>query len=359
MTKLVIQIPCFNEAETLPDVLAEIPAAIPGVDETIVLVVDDGSSDDTVKIARRWGARVVGHPGNRGLSATFAKGLDESLRLGADVIVNIDGDHQYPAARIPDLVRPILDGHADIVLGDRGAGSNEHFSPFKRLLQRLGSWTVRRLSDTDVPDAPSGFRAFSREAALHLNVIARRTYTLETLIQAGAERFKLDYVPIRTNPPRRPSRLHRGSLHYVWLAVGMLLRARTMYSPLKLFLWLAALLFAPGAFLVARFLYFFVTEGGAGHIQSLVVAAVLLNASFFCVTLGIISELISANRRLSEEALFRLRRLESDLRRAGLLHDPDAATLDRPGAEEAGALDPVAAVALGRGEGVDRPAGAG
>lgn len=334
MTKLVVQIPCLDEAETLPDVVGGIPRVIPGVDEIVVLVVDDGSSDATRAVARRLGARVVGHPGNRGLSATFAKGLDEALRLGADVVVNIDGDHQYPPEAIPDLVRPILDGRADIVTGDRDAGRIDHFGGGKRLLQRLGSATVRLLSDTDAPDAPTGFRAFSREAALRLNVIARRTYTLETLIQAGAERFKLRHVRVRTNPPRRPSRLHRGSLHYVWSMVGPLLRARAMYRPLPVFLGGAAVLGIIGTAGVARFLYYVVTDGGAGHIQSLILATMLLVVAAVLFALGIIADLTAANRRLMEETLYRLRRLESDLHRAGLLpetdSEPPTGTLDDP-----------------------------
>src|SRR5436309_2241889 len=246
------------------------PQRIEGVAEIAVLVVDDGSEDATRAIARRLGACVVGHPGHRGLSAVFARGIDESLRLGADVIVNIDGDHQYPPAAIPALVAPILAGEADIVTGDRDAGRNEHFSAPKRILQRLGSAVVRALSTTDVPDAPTGFRAFSREAAMRLNVISRRTYTLETLIQAGAERFKLRHVRVTTNPPTRPSRLHRGSLHYVWTTIGPLLLAKAMYEPLRVFLLLAGLLFVVGGYWVLRFLYYYLTEGGTGHVQSLI-----------------------------------------------------------------------------------------
>jgi len=340
VTRLVVQIPCFNEAATLPAVLAEIPAGVPGVDEIVVLVVDDGSTDATPAIARARGARLVRHAGNRGLAATFLRGLDEALRLGADVIVNVDGDHQYPPACIPQLVTPILAGEADIVTGDRDAGHVEHFGPGKRLLQRLGSWVVRRLSETDVPDAPTGFRAFSREAALRLNVIGRRTYTLETLIQAGAERFKLRHVRVPTNPPARPSRLHRGSLDYVCQAMWWVLRARIMYRPLALFFGLGALLLVPSLIGIGRFLFYYVSEGGAGHIQSLVIASMLFVAAVLSFALGVLADLIAANRRLQEETLYRVRRLESDLYRAGLL--PAASTAPAASADDA-PLTPAAA----------------
>lgn len=312
--RLFVQIPCYNEAATLPLVLRSIPRTIPGVATVTVVVVDDGSTDGTAAVARAHGADVVvRHPRNRGLAAAFRTGLDTCLRLGADIIVNTDGDNQYPQAEIPRLIRPILEGQAEVVIADRQPLKVPHFSPAKKLLQWLGSWVVRQLSGTAVPDAPSGFRAYAREAALRLNVLSDYSYTLETLIQAGVQRQAIAFVPVQTNPQLRPSRLITSLRAYLLRSATTLLRAYAMYQPLKVFGACGLLLCLAGLLGVGRFLYFFATGSGAGHVQSLVLSGVLLVVGFQVMLIGLLSDLIAANRRLLEEALYRLRRLESDL----------------------------------------------
>lgn len=310
--KLIVQIPCYNEAEALPAVLAGIPRQIPGVDCVEVVVVDDGSSDGTSEVAWRGGADyVVRHPANRGLAAAFRTGMDQALRRGADLIVNTDGDNQYPQEQIPRLLGPLLAGEADVVVGDRRPGEARHFSPTKRALERLGSHVVRVASGTDVADAPSGFRAFTREAALQLNVLSGYSYTLETLIQAGARRLRVVSVPIEARVTERPSRLVRSVPHYLLFSGASILRAYATYRPLAVFFGVGGVLVAAGAAGIGRFVYFYFTEGGAGHIQSLVLAAAVFTVGFQVLLIGLLADLVAANRRLTEEALVRLRRLES------------------------------------------------
>jgi glycosyltransferase involved in cell wall biosynthesis len=295
-------------------VLASIPRRIDGVDCVEVLVIDDGSTDGTSEVARRHGAdHVVRHPANRGLAAAFRTGIDAALRLGADIVVNTDGDNHYSQADIPRLIAPILAGQADVVVGDRRPGEATYFSPVKRMLQRVGSGVVRAASGTAVADAPSGFRAFAREAALQLNVLSGYSYTLETLIQAGAARLRVISVPIEARPVARPSRLMRGLPHYLLHSGATILRAYTTYRPLAVFFGVGLALIILGGAGIVRFLYYFVTEGGAGHVQSLVLSATVFTIGFQVLLIGLLADLVAANRRLIEETLVRLRRLEGSL----------------------------------------------
>ncbi len=309
--KLIVQIPCFNEEQTLPQTLADLPREIQGIDAVEVLIIDDGSTDATVRTARDLGVdHVVRFPANRGLASAFKAGLDASLRLGADIIVNTDGDNQYCGADIPALVQPILDGEADLVVGDRRTDTIPDFGLVKKKLQKLGSAVVRGFSRTTVADTTSGFRAFSREAALRLNLVSEFTYTLETIIQAGHNRMAVQSVPIRTNPKTRPSRLFRGIGQYVRRSVGTILRIFMMYRPLAVFLWLGGLVFAGGFALGVRFLYYYFAVSGAGHVQSLVLAAALMMIGVQVVVMGLLADLIGANRKLVEDVLVRVKRLE-------------------------------------------------
>jgi glycosyltransferase involved in cell wall biosynthesis len=310
--KLIIQIPCFNEAETIAQTLGALPRQISGLDQVEYLVVDDGSDDGTAEAARRAGAHhVVRLPRHAGLAAGFMAGLESALKLGADVIVNTDADNQYHAADIQRLLEPILAGRADLVVGDRGVATLPAFSPLKRRLQRLGSWVIGRASGVDTPDATSGFRAISRAAALRTLVLSEYSYTLETLIQAGARRMAVEYVPVRTNVQTRPSRLMRSIPDYLANSSVTIVRAYTMYRPLRVFTALSALLILGGMVGVVRFLYYFITGGGiAGHIQSLILAAVLLIVGFQVFLIGLVADLIGFNRKILEEVLYRLRRLE-------------------------------------------------
>ena len=325
--KLVIPIPCLNEESTLRATLDLLPKAIPGIDAIEVVVVDDGSTDDTSRVAREWGvAEVVRFRANRGLARAFMAGIEASLRRGADIIVNTDADNQYPGEAIERLVRPIVDGRADVVVGDRGVGKVPHFSPAKRLLQRIGSWVVRLASGTRLPDVTSGFRAFSREAALRLNVLSDFTYTLETIIQVGTDRLAIDHVAIEANRTERPSRLFRGTLEYLRRSGQTIARVYTMYRPLRTFLYLATLFALMGLGATGRFVYFYVRDPDySGHIQSLVLGAACLIISFQVLLFGLLADLVGANRKLLEETLRRLRRLELErpaVRQASL-HDPE------------------------------------
>jgi glycosyltransferase involved in cell wall biosynthesis len=308
--KLVIQIPAWEEAEQIESALRELPRGLPGFDSVETLVVDDGSTDGTAEAARRAGAdHVLRLPVHRGLALAWRAGLDEALRLGADVIVSTDADRQYVAADIEKLVAPLLREEAEIVVGDRGVATKPDFSTGKRLTQRFGSWVVRRASGTAVPDATSGFRAFTREAALRLNVFSRMTYTLETLIQAGNKEMTVASVPVRTNPPVRSSRLIRRTSNYVLVQGANILRITALYKPLPVFFGCAALLGLAGLGLVGRYVFFVATlQNPAGHLQSLLLAAVLFVAAVISVLSGLLADLISINRTLLEELVVDQRR---------------------------------------------------
>jgi glycosyltransferase involved in cell wall biosynthesis len=309
--KLIIQIPAYNEEQTLPAALRALPRRLRGVSSVEVLVVDDGSSDATAKAAKASGADcVVSLPAHRGLAAAFAAGLEESLRRGADIVVNTDADNQYSAEDIPALIEPILSGKAALAVGDRGVAGLKWFSPGKRLLQRLGSALIGWASGLRTPDAASGFRAFSRDAALRTLVMSRYSYTLETLIQAGARGEAVAFVPVRTNPPARPSRLAAGTLHYLLFSGATLLRSFVMYRPLRVFSILGSLFLLAGLALSVRYLYFAASGFGAGHVQSVILAAVLLIVGVMVFCIGLVADLIGFNRRILEEELFRTRKME-------------------------------------------------
>ncbi len=317
--KLIIQIPCLNEEETLPLTLAELPRHIDGVDEIEWLVIDDGSTDRTVEVARQHGVNhIISHSVKKGLAAAFQTGLDTCLSLGADIIVNTDADNQYPGQYIPDLVRPILDRQADMVIADRQVQSIAHFSPIKRYLQGLGSAAVRYVSNTDVPDAPSGFRALSREAALRINVITQYTYTLETIVQAGNKNLKIVSVPVVTNEKLRESRLISSMWRYVTRSGATIIRLFLLYQPLRTFSYLALPFFVIGAGLWLRYLVLWLTTDltRGAHVQSILVGAVLIILSFIIFVIGLIGDLIAINRRLHEQNLYYLKQI-------ALLRDSD------------------------------------
>jgi glycosyltransferase involved in cell wall biosynthesis len=311
MTKLIIQIPCYNEEETLGQTLAQLPRYLEGFDVVEWLVIDDGSSDRTSQVARELGVdHIVRLPQNQGLARAFMAGIEASLKAGADVIVNTDADNQYDGACIPDLVRPILDGSAQIVVGERPIMQMRDFSWAKKLLQRLGSAVVTMASRTRVPDAPSGFRAIHREAALRLCVFNGYTYTLETLIQAGRKNIPVACVPVRVNRTIRPSRLVRSTPSYVRRSLFTILRIFILYKPLRFFLYLGTLFLVPGLLIGLRFLYSYFTESGSGHIQSLILSAILLLSAMIIYAAGIVADLIAANRVLLEELRTRMLRSE-------------------------------------------------
>jgi glycosyltransferase involved in cell wall biosynthesis len=315
--RLVIQIPCLNESETLNIALAALPRRVPGFDVVEWLVIDDGSTDGTAALARQLGVdHVVRHPVNRGLAAAFMTGLEAALRLGADVIVNTDADNQYNADDIPLLTQPILDHRADIVIGSRPIDETEHFSWIKKKLQRLGSWAVRAASRTDVADAPSGFRAFSREAAMRLNVFNAYTYTLETIIQAGLNNLQVLSVPIRTNPDLRPSRLVKSIRSYVQRSLGTIFRVFITYRPLTFFTWAGLASILIGFLSGARFLYFYLDNEGEGHVQSVVFTALCILLGAMLLMMGLMADLIAVNRKLSERILLRVQQIEARLEKA-------------------------------------------
>ncbi len=309
--KLIIQIPCLNEEKTLPLTLADLPRHLPGIDVIEYLVIDDGSTDRTSEVARQHGVHhLVRFASRKGLAEAFMAGLDACLKLGADLIVNTDADNQYRGQDIEKLVRPILERKADMVIGDRQVENIAHFSPLKIRLQKLGSWVVRHVSETSVPDATSGFRAYSREAALRMNVISRFTYTLETIIQAGKKHIALSHVKINTNGKLRESRLFTSIPDYLKRSIGTIFRIYLMYEPLKAFSWIGGVVFALGLTGAGRFLYYYFSGDGGGHVQSLILSAVFMIVGFQIVMIGLVADLIAGNRRLQEDALYRIKKLE-------------------------------------------------
>lgn len=312
--KLIIQIPCLNEAETLGVALAALPREVPGFDRVEWLVIDDGSSDGTEALAKALGVdHVVRHQVNRGLAAAFMTGLETSLRLGADVIVNTNADNQYEGADVPKLTAPILAGEADMVIGSRPIDQTEHFSWIKKKLQRLGSWAVRMASKTNIEDAPSGFRAISREAAMRLNVFNAYTYTLETIIQAGLSNLRVISVPIRTNADLRPSRLVKSIASYVKRSLVTILRVMLVYRPLAYFATSGAFFMLIGLAAGLRYLYFLMTGSGAGHVQSVIFSSLCLLLGALLVMMGVLADLVSVNRKLLERINLRVQRIELGL----------------------------------------------
>lgn len=311
--KLVIQIPCYNEEGTLGQTLASLPRQVSGFDQVEWLIVDDGSRDSTVAVALAGGVdHVVRLPSNQGLARAFMAGLEASLKSGADVIVNTDADNQYDTADIPGLVRPIVDGEVEIVIGARPIMSNREFSLVKKWLQRLGSWVVKIASGTDILDAPSGFRAFHKNAAIRLCVFGSYTYTHETIIQAGRKNIRIASVPVRTRASTRPSRLVKSIRSYVWKSLVTIVRIFVLYKPLRFFLWCGTLLLLPGIALGVRYIYFYLSDGGSGHVQSLLLSAVLLIAAMIVYAAGVLADLVAANRVLLEEVRMRVLRAEID-----------------------------------------------
>ena len=311
--KLIIQIPCYNEAETLEIALNDLPKHIDGIDEIEYLIINDGSKDNTVEVAKKWGVNyIVNFKRNKGLAKGFMAGLDACLRNGADIIVNTDADNQYVADDIEKLIRPILEGKTDIVIGERPIDQTEHFSPLKKKLQHFGSWVVRKASKSDIPDAPSGFRAYSRDAAMRMNVTNEYTYTLETIVQAGRNKIAQTSVPIRTNGELRPSRLFNSMMGYVKKSMLTILRAFMTYKPLRFFTILAMIPFVIGLVLGIRFLVYFFMGNGSGHIQSLIFASMLMMMGFITYMIGLVSDLIAVNRKLLEDIQYHVRKLDYD-----------------------------------------------
>lgn len=312
--KLVIQIPCYNEEKTLPVTFSELPKQIDGIDKIEYLVVDDGSSDNTVEVARQLGiTHIVKNTKNKGLAETFMYGINACLNVGADIIVNTDGDNQYRGEDIKALVQPILKGEAEMVIGERPIDDIGHFSFVKKKLQRLGSWVVRNLSGTDTPDVTSGFRAMNRYAALRLNVVTRFSYTLETLIQAGKKNLAITYVPIRINEKTRESRLFKNIPNYIKRSIATILRIYTMYEPLKVFLSLGSVFVLVALGVSIRFLYFYFIGDGAGHIQSLIFAAIMFIVGFQVMLMGGLADMISINRRLIEDQMYKIKKMELEI----------------------------------------------
>lgn len=312
--KLVIQIPCYNEEATLPLVLQSIPTKIPGIDEIVVLIMDDASTDKTIQIAKKYGVHeFVLHRRNVGLGRQFHDGVNRALEMGADIVVNTDGDNQYPQERIGDLVQPILDGTADIVIADRQTASIAHFSFFKKLLQRLGSRVVNIAAGTDLPDAASGFRAYSRESLIQLNTITRFSYCMETIIQAGNKHLAITSMPITTNPKTRESRLFKSTWEHVFKSASAIIRAYIMYRPYMVFSTIGLTLLLLGMVPFVRFIVLSIEDGStAGHLQSLLVGSVLLTGAFLCLVLNIIADLIRINRILTEDQLEHTKRMRFD-----------------------------------------------
>jgi glycosyltransferase involved in cell wall biosynthesis len=306
--KLIIQIPCYNEEETLPATLADLPREVPGFERVEWMVINDGSNDDTVKIAQAHGVdHIISHHHNMGLARAFMTGLAAGVRLGADVIVNTDGDNQYKGEFIPELVKPIIDNRAEIVIGARPIEDIEHFSPAKKLLQKLGSWVVRVASNSDIPDAPSGFRAISREAAKQINVFNNYTYTLEMIIQAGQKNIPMTWIPIEINPVLRPTRLIKSIPSYIKRSALTITRIFVVYKPFRFFGLIGLLMFFIGFMVGCRFLYYYFIGDGDGHIQSLIFASIMLGMGFQTMMVAFVADLLSVNRKLMEELQYRMR----------------------------------------------------
>lgn len=312
--KLIIQIPCYNEAETLEIALNALPKHIEGIDVIEYLIINDGSVDNTVEVAKNWGVHhIVNFKSNKGLAKGFMAGVDEALRQGADIIVNTDADDQYCGDDIEKIVRPILEKKADIVIGERPIDQTEHFSPLKKKLQHLGSWVVRKASNTNIPDAPSGFRAYSREAALQLNVVNEYTYTLEQIVQAGRNKITMMSVPIRTNAELRPSRLFNSMYGYIKKSILTIMRAYIMYRPLMFFSILGTIPVVAGTALGIRFLVLYFTGRGSGNIQSLILVSLLIMIGVMIWVVGILADTLSANRKILQEMQMRVRRMDYEL----------------------------------------------
>lgn len=323
--KLIIQVPCYNEEATLGQTLAALPREVDGFDIVERLIVDDGSTDRTLCVARDHGVEhIVSLSANQGLAKAFLAGLEASLKAGADVIVNTDADNQYDAAGIDDLVRPILQGRAQIVIGARPIETIAEFSKVKKVLQRLGSAVVKIASDTEIPDAPSGFRAIHRDAALRLNVFNNYTYTLETIIQAGRKGIPITWVPVRVNEATRPSRLVKSTFSYVRRSIFTIVRISVLYKPLRFFVWLGTLFLLPGVVLGGRFLWKYLLGDGSGHVQSLILSAILIVTAMVVFGAGIVADLVAANRLLLEDVRMRLLRTEIASSRSGALQSGDS-----------------------------------
>ena len=345
--KLIIQIPCLDEEQTLPETLADLPREVPGFDTVEWLVIDDGSTDRTIEVARAHGVdHIVRLTNNKGLANGFQAGLDAALKLGADVIVNTDADNQYYGPDILKLVEPIVAGRADMVVGDRQVMTIEHFSPLKKSLQRLGSWVVRQASETTVPDTTSGFRAYNREAALQLQVVSKFTYTLETIIQAGKMLVAVDHVPVRTNAQLRESRLFPSMWSYIRRNAVSIFRIYAMYEPLRVFMTAAVLVGLIAAAVWGRFFWFLFQGDGAGHVQSLILGAVLFNAAMVLAAMGVLGDLLSAQRTTLQRVFERVRRIELELGVPPSHYEP--------GAETTGQEPTTGARAGGRGRTEDR-----
>ncbi|MCR5209330.1 MAG: glycosyltransferase family 2 protein [Lachnospiraceae bacterium] len=311
--KLIIQIPCYNEAETLEIALNDLPKKVEGIDEIEYMIIDDGSTDKTVDVALKWGVHhVVSFTRNKGLAKGFMAGIEAALSYGADIIVNTDADNQYAGSDIEKLVKPILDGDADIVIGERPIDEIKHFSWLKKKLQHFGSWVVRKASKTDIPDAPSGFRAFSREAAMHINVVNEYTYTLETIVQAGRNKMAITSVPVHTNPELRKSRLFHSMGAYVKKSMLTILRALLMYRPLIVLTIVGAIPFIMGFAIGFRFLLLYFSGRSAGHVQSLILACTLMIMGFMTFVIGMLADVISANRKILEDVQYHVRKLTYD-----------------------------------------------
>jgi glycosyltransferase involved in cell wall biosynthesis len=311
--RLIIQIPCLNEAATLPQALADLPRTVPGIDIIEWLVIDDGSRDGTSEVARRHGVKhIVRFKRNKGLAAAFTAGIDACLKAGADFIVNTDADNQYAGSDIARLVAPLIAGEADIVIGDRNIKDISHMSWPKKLLQRLGSWVVRQVSNTQVPDTTSGFRAYTREAALRMTIVSEFSYTLESIIQAGKKKMHVAHVGVGTNPNTRPSRLFNSTYDYIKQSAATIVRIYTMYEPLKVFSYIGGLIFALGVAISLRYLYFLSLGDtwGDRHLQSLILSAVLMIVGFQVILIGLVADAISGTRKLLEDLLYRVRSLE-------------------------------------------------